>query len=137
MRRCGRRLLPEANMTRVARTLTALVLAAGVACASPAADPPDLTGSITDVRLPDPSIQALAVVRVSRAGGTTPATPSESVVTLTGNTEIVLPGDSAQRLTDFRALQVGQTVDIWFAEQTGETNPSEHQARRILITGRP
>lgn len=124
-------------MTSVAKTLVGLVMAAGVACTGPSASPPDLSGSITDVRLPDPSVQALAVVHVSRSGGTAPAAPSESIVTLTGDTEIIVSNDSARRRTDYRALQVGQTVDIWFTEQVGETNPSEHQARTIVITGRP
>lgn len=124
-------------MLAIARGMVVwLVVAASVACAHSSDEPADVTGVIADVRVPDPAFQELAVLHVRAAGDATSSTASETVVTLTGNSEFYVTENGVQRRTDYRVLKSGQTIDVWFAERTGETNPAAHQARKIVVTDR-
>ena len=124
-------------MTRTARaTMVWLVMAASAACGRSSDGPADVSGVIATVRLPDPALQELAVLHVRPAGDTTSSTAPETVVTLTGDSEVYVTENGVQRRADYRVLEAGQTIEAWFAEGTGETNPAAHQARRIVVADR-
>lgn len=124
-------------MRRAARAMAVwLLVATSVGCARSSGGAADLSGVIADVRLPDPAMQALAVLHVRPAGEAASSTASETIVTLTGNSEVYVMENGEERRTDFRVLEAGQSIDAWFAEHTGETNPKEHQARRVVVTAR-
>lgn len=120
---------------RLLVTLTAaLVGLAPTACTrADAAAEPDVLGVVKHVELLDPSFQTLAVVRLDAARGNGAANNADASISLTGASEVYLASPKGEQRTDFRALSPGQMVEVWYTGPTGETNPTQGQARKITI----